>query len=286
MTGMPADPWSIGLYAGRSPLALAPARGLGTPAMAREQVGDVPAAFVADPFMIRRGGLWHLFFEVLHHGSRQGEIGWASSPDARRWTYGRIVLREPFHLSYPCVFEHEGSVFMLPETLGAGAVRLYRADPFPTRWVPVADLIGGALADPTPFRHGGRWWMFACPTPAAHDSLALFHAETLTGPWREHPQSPLIIGDKSRARPAGRVVTWNRRPLRFAQDCGQRYGGAVRAFTVTRLTLDAYAERESAAGPILGAAGTGWNGRGMHHVDAHRLGPGRWLAAVDGHAAP
>jgi hypothetical protein len=279
---LPPDPWSIGLYDGSSPLALRPKGDRNAPVITREQVDDVPAAFVADPFMIRRNGLWHVFFEVMHCGRGLGEIGWASGTGHGRWTYQRIVLREPFHLSYPCVFAHKGSVFMVPETLGAGAVRLYRADPFPTCWVPVSDLVHGALADPTPFRHDGRWWMFACPAPATHDALSLFFADRLTGPWREHALSPLVRGDRTRARPAGRVVILDDQPVRFAQDCGSRYGGAVRCFTITRLTPDDYAEEESAASPILGPAGHGWNGKGMHHVDAHRLKSGRWLAVVDG----
>ena len=284
MTGTPMrpDPWSIGLYAGPDPLHLAPAPGVANPVMTREQVTDVPASFVADPFLFHHDGEWHLFFEILNHERRTGEIGWAKSPDAISWSYGGIVLSEAFHLSYPCVFAHEGEIFMMPETLGADAVRLYRADPFPTRWVPVADLIPGRIADPTPFRFEGRWWMFACPAPDAHDTLALYFAEDLAGPWREHPASPLITGDKSRARPGGRVVNRDGRLYRFAQDCGPRYGSGVRAFEITRLTPDDYAERECAESPILGPTGAGWNGKGMHHVDAWPVGPDQWIAIVDG----
>ena len=284
MTSMPlrSDPWSIGLYTGPDPLHLGPAPGVANPVMTREQVTDVPADFVADPFLFRHHGEWHLFFEILNHERRTGEIGWAKSPDAINWSYGGIALSEPFHLSYPCVFTHEGEIFMMPETLGADAVRLYRADPFPTRWVPVADLIPGRIADPTPFRFEGRWWMFACPAPYAHDTLSLYCAEDLAGPWREHPASPLITGDKSRARPGGRVVVWDGRLYRFAQDCGPRYGSAVRVFEITRLTLDDYAERECAESPILGPTGAGWNGKAMHHVDASQLASGEWLAVVDG----
>ncbi len=282
MIPLPPDPWSIGLYAGPDPLHLAPIPGLAGPIMTRELVTDVPAAFVADPFLLPHDGEWHLFFEILNRENGLGEIGWASSPDARAWTYRGVVLHERFHLSYPHVFIHEGVVFMTPETLGAGAVRLYRADPFPTRWIHVADLVAGALADPTPFRFEQRWWMFACPTPSSHDALALFSADALHGPWTEHSASPLIVNDKSRARPGGRVVLPDGRPIRFAQDCGPRYGSGVCAFAITELTGDTYAERECSENPVLGPAGSGWNGKGMHHIDAWCLPDGRWIAAVDG----
>lgn len=279
---LPPDPWSIGIFAGPDPLRLTSPPHVENPVLTRDHVTDVPAAFVADPFLLRHDDVWHLFFEVFHHGRQCGEIGWATSADAIRWTYREIVLREPFHLSYPCVFAHAEEIFMVPETLAARAVRLYRADPFPTRWVHVDDLIAGSVADPTPFHFDDRWWMFACPTPSTHDALALFSSPRLAGPWHEHPASPLIAGDRRSARPAGRVTIWQKTAHRFAQDCGPRYGSAVRAFEITSLTQSAYAERECPQSPIVRAAGTGWNRKGMHHVDAHATSSGQWIAAVDG----
>ena len=41
------------------------------------------------------------------------------------------MLKEPFHLSYPYVFKHKGTYYMIPESRAAGAVRLYRARSFP-----------------------------------------------------------------------------------------------------------------------------------------------------------
>ena len=59
-----------------------------------------------------------------------------------------MVLREPFHLSFPHVFSFDDEVFMVPETLGAGAVRLYRAIDFPDRWELAGELVRGDFADP------------------------------------------------------------------------------------------------------------------------------------------
>src|SRR5262245_60427292 len=94
--------WSIGLYAGTSPLALAPADD--EPVFTADRVTDIAARFVADPFLVRADGRWHVFFEAFNAATGQGDIGWATSDDARRWSYQRIVLDEPFHLSYPYVF--------------------------------------------------------------------------------------------------------------------------------------------------------------------------------------
>ncbi len=44
---------------------------------------------------------WFTFFEVLSREYGRGEIGLAASVDGFEWQYRQIVLREPFHLSYP-----------------------------------------------------------------------------------------------------------------------------------------------------------------------------------------
>ena len=34
--------------------------------------------------------------------------------------------------------------------------------------------------------------------------------------------------------------------------------------------------------PILKSGRTGWNEKGMHHVDPHKIGKKKWIACVDG----
>jgi hypothetical protein len=269
--------WSIGIYTGSSPFDLKPSAEIRNPVLTRESVTDVSAKFVADPFMIRG----HMFFEVLTDTDK-GEIGLATGNNGLNWKYEQIVLREDFHLSYPYVFEWQDVVYMIPETLGANAVCLYQADDFPLRWSKAAKLIDGPCADPSIVRFNNLWWLFFCPVPYRHDTLSLYFAEELTGPWREHPNSPIIRGDKCRARPAGRILTLNDRLIRFAQDCVPRYGSRVRALDILELTTTTYVEVENAASPILQPGNQEWNGGGMHHVDAQQQPDGTWLASVDG----
>jgi hypothetical protein len=274
--------WSIGIYVGESPLQLSPAPGVDNPVLSRSQVWDVPASFVADPFMIRAHGSWHMFFEAKNIATKKGEIGHAVSSDGFGWTYQRIVLSEEFHLSYPYVFESEGEYYMMPETLQANHIRLYKAERFPGRWRHAANLIKGEFADPSIVFFEDRWWIFACPRPFDHDELRLFFSDSLFGPWVEHPRSPIIAGDPHVARPAGRVVTFNGGLIRYAQDCSPRYGSRVSAFEIPELTPTSYREIICERSPIPSIIGGGWNGRGMHHVDPHLYGDGKWIACVDG----
>jgi hypothetical protein len=274
--------WSIGIYAGPSPIALGAATGVTNPVLTRQHVSDVSAAFVADPFMIEAGERWYMFFEVMNRTTAKGEIGLAVSEDAHRWAYDSLVLVEPFHLSYPYVFEWRGEHFMVPESHQRGAVCLYRSKRFPRDWEMIETLVeADSPADASPFYWRNRWWMFLETEPTTRHVLRLYQAETLAGPWREHPASPVVRGNPHTARPAGRVLTSDEGIIRFAQDCDPRYGLSVSAYRV-ELASAAYREFQLGSGPILSGTGHGWNADGMHHVDAHRLADGTWIACVDG----
>lgn len=273
--------YAIGIYTGTSPFDCRESFGIPNPVLTYKDVTDVRADFVADPFMLRVGPRWHMFFEVWNHDSGKGEIGLATSADGMVWHYEKIVLVEPFCLSYPFVFEWEGQVYMTPECSPSGTVRLYRADPFPERWTLAATLFPRAvLVDPTLFRFDDRWWLFA--STREWDQLFLYHAPDLAGPWTAHAKNPIIAGNAHIARPGGRVIRHDGRLYRFAQDDAPTYGNQVHAFEITVLSPSQYEEVEIAPSPILAASGRGWNGEGMHTIDPHPIGPSRWIAAVDG----
>ena len=274
--------WSIGIYTGDSPFNLVPPPGLQNPVLTKDHIHDVPAVFVADPFMISVAGVWYMFFEILNQQTNKGKIGLATSNDGLVWQYQHVVLSEDFHLSYPYVFEWAGRFYMIPESLRTYAVRLYQARSFPEEWIYAGTLIEGAYADPSIFHFADRWWMFACSTPHENDELRLFMADELIGPWQEHPKSPIVAGNKHDARPAGRVAVLDNTIVRYSQDCVPRYGSQVRAFEITQLTPSEYYESEYKGNPILTGAEVGWNGIGMHHIDPHLTPDGKWIACVDG----
>lgn len=278
------DIWSIGIYAGDSPLSLTPAKEIKNPVLTRDDVTDVKAVFVADPFMLKANRKWHMFFEVMNWRTNKGEIGLATSDDGLNWSYQQIVLAEPFHLSYPHVFEWSSDYYMIPESHQAGAIRLYRARRFPDDWELVQELMSGPyFVDSSIFRHDEKWWLFAeSSREARHETLRLYCSDSIMGPWIEHPMSPVVKGNGMRARPAGRVSIFDNTIVRYAQSCYPAYGSNVRAFAVTELSTSTYADHEMHHGPILGPSGCGWNARGMHHLDAHSLSDGTWLACVDG----
>jgi hypothetical protein len=270
--------YALGILSGTSPLNLSSPGNVNNPVLTAADVTDVPAVYIADPFLIQRGANWYMFFEVLNRESRKGELAVAESDDGLHWKYSQIILSEPFHLSYPYVFEWENEYYMIPESAEADGIRLYQAEVFPHRWSPVKTILPGCYADPSIFYHNQKWWLFAAQ---GHDRLYLFFADDFLGPWQEHPQSPLIIGDPHWARPGGRVVLFDGQLIRFAQDDFPTYGLKVHAFGITELSTAAY-EEKLIADSLLKPRGLGWNAGGMHHICPWEIREHQWLAAVDG----
>jgi hypothetical protein len=274
------------MYSGTSPFAFTPAARVRNPVLTRADVTDVEAVAVADPFMLRVEQRWYMFFEIYNRRTARGQIGLATSENGLQWTYQRVVLDEPFHLSYPYVFAWENDYFMLPECFETGSVRLYKAAPFPTHWTCVHTLLqGGEYVDPSIFQFDRKWWLFTSQgtAPLRAETLRLHYAETPFAPWVEHPQSPVIVQNARIARPAGRVVVLEDGLVRYSQDCQGTYGALVRAFAIDELTTKRYHEHEVAGtNPVLTGSGTGWNKSGMHHIDPYRLEAQRFLACADG----
>ena len=199
----------------------------------------------ADPFLIRRGQGTYCFIEEIT-ASGKGVISVLEARGQGEWTGPRRVLEEPFHLSYPYVFSHEGRMYLMPESGQAGRVALYRAEDFPGGWVLDRELLSGVTAvDATLLEHGGKWWMFVnqkVPGGSSWDELHLYHAPCLLGPFSPHPANP-VVSDVRRARPAGRVFAHEGRLFRPGQDCSGWYGRALAIMEIVRLDETGYEER-------------------------------------------
>jgi len=276
--------WAIGIYVGSAPLDLQPEKSIKQPVISRKNITDRRASLVADPFMIKSQETWYMFFEVMNQDNNRGEIGLATSSNGLKWQYRQIVLTEPFHLSYPYVFQWEDDYYMIPETGEAQSIRLYKASQFPLRWKFIGNLLEDSeFLDASIIFYNNLWWIFTeTGSSCKNNTLRLYYAENLLGKWQEHPLSPIIQDNPHIARPAGRILNLGDRLIRYTQDCYPNYGTQVRAFEITNISPETYTEKQLGSQPILTASGKGWNKSGMHHIDGHQLKDGSWIACVDG----
>ncbi|MCL5030778.1 MAG: hypothetical protein M1480_17345 [Bacteroidetes bacterium] len=274
--------WSIGIYSGPTPFELKSPNNIVNPVLTAENVTDVKAQFIADPFMIKTDSLYYMFFEVYNNKNNQGDIGYADSKDGFHWKYERIIIDEPFHLSFPYIFKWENDHYLIPESHQDLSVRLYKAINFPAKWEYVSDLIKGYhFVDPQIAQYKNMWWLFVSTTE--DDNLNIYYSENLTGPWVQHSQSPVIKNNKHIARGGGRILEYKGNLYRYTQDCSPTYGIQVFAFEITELTKNSYKEKLVLNRPIVkGSKSGGWNSLGMHTVDPVQVNEKLWISTVDG----
>ncbi|MGN6311954.1 MAG: glucosamine inositolphosphorylceramide transferase family protein [Xanthobacteraceae bacterium] len=212
-------------------------------------VQDDGGRFYADPFLHRANGRTFLFVEEYPYADKKGVISVAEVSDGQITAAPVTVLKRPYHLSYPFVFEHDGEFWMIPETGENRSVELYRAVEFPGTWELSTVLMKGAVfSDATILRHDGLWWLFATVDwfgASTQDELSIFYSETPDGEWKPHRTNP-VKSDSRFSRPAGRIVQREGRLFRPAQNCDRTYGAGIAWFEITELTPISFNERHIA----------------------------------------
>jgi hypothetical protein len=191
------------------------------------------------------GDRTYIFFEEFSYERGRGHLAVAKIDEAG--DLGEVVpcFTPEFHVSYPCVFEHDGRYYMLPETAARGHIALYQAVDFPQKWTLCKVLVPDILAvDPTIYHDGRAWWLFAGvfePGASADDELFVWYAESLLGEWTPHPRNP-VVSDVRCARPAGLLFSKGSVLIRPAQDASRGYGSGMTLRRISMLTPNDYEE--------------------------------------------
>lgn len=202
-----------------------------------------PGRFYADPFLMEKDGRVWVFFEDFDYAANRGGISCAELRRGRSFE-PVSVLERPYHLSYPCVFRANGSLYMIPESIANGTVELYRCIRFPDRWILERTLLELPAVDTTIWMEAGVFWLFVTlQEPRGHGiQLWLFSAPELTAKWTPHPANP-ISTDVRKSRGAGAIFRRNGKLIRPSQDCSGHYGRSFMLNEIVTLNSDRYEER-------------------------------------------
>jgi hypothetical protein len=199
--------------------------------------------YLADPFGVWRGDRIHVFCEEYDYTTCRGHILHIELTTRGECVSSEVVLKEPWHMSYPHLITQGEGIYCIPETHQSGEVALYRAESFPHGWSKAAVLLSGVtIVDSTVVEHAGRWWLMG--TDESRDSnrrLYVWHAPSLFGPWEAHAMNP-VKECLASARPAGSLFTHRGELYRPAQDCAEAYGRRVVINRVLRLTPTEFEE--------------------------------------------
>ncbi len=227
-----------------------------------EWLPDPPKGkFYADPFPLFGEHKDKILFERFDYREGKADIacGTLSNSDKDfKIDNVQSVIAVPTHLSYPSTFEHEGSVYCIPESYQANSVTLYRDAELPYRWEKVATLIHDmAAVDATVFHYQSTWWMMCSDRNwGSKHNLFIFHADDLLGPWKAHERNPVKTDVRS-SRPAGAPFIYENSLYRPAQDCSWTYGGQLVINRIEQLSSSVFVEKTVAEVPASAPYGEG-----------------------------
>lgn len=191
-------------------------------------VPNPPNGWIADPFLFSHDDRLFLFAEYFINAKEKGVIG-VSEYRNGEFTPMRQVIEELFHLSYPMVFAHEGSFYMIPESGQGGRIGLYRSANFPLEWEFAAEIAsGGNFADTTLTKiEGGALELVSYQK--ADDCYRVFLIEFSLDEMRLVRCDSSSYGEDY-CRPAGLPLTVDGRSLIPVQDCREKYGESIGLF--------------------------------------------------------
>ena len=124
-----------------------------------------------------------------------------STKDLKNWTEEVDVLIEPYHLSFPYVFEDHGKIYMIPESQENDTIRLYQANADLTDFRFVRILlkqerdkqINFSFNDSHVYHKDDKFFLFT-----SYQKDWMYYQELyltddlLNGEFTKHPQSPFV----------------------------------------------------------------------------------------------
>jgi hypothetical protein len=216
-------------------------------------IKNVRHHFFADPFVITKNNRTIIFVEDFSFDRQRGHISAIEITDKNSYELLGPVIREPFHMSFPFLFEYNHELFMIPETSESNAIRLYKCNEFPMRWQYLKDIFKGCFAvDTMVFEYNSVWWLFTNMASKGNYDLnsklmAFYNTDPLSDKWIEHASNPLVF-DCNIARNGGLLDISSQSPLRIRQrHAFNSYGNAYSIAKITELSPASYLEKEVAA---------------------------------------
>ena len=203
--------------------------------------------FWADPHVIARDDKYFIFIEEYIYKKGKGHIALIEMDKQGNYQYKGKILEKSYHLSYPFVFEFNKNFYMIPESSSNKKIEIFKCIEFPNKWELHGNLMSDIDAvDSTIFFHNNKWWLFTGikenDGASNSDELFLFYSQDPTSDqWISHPQNP-IISDVRRARPAGKIFSYQNKLYRPSQNGSYNYGYGININRIKKITEFEYKE--------------------------------------------
>jgi hypothetical protein len=203
----------------------------------------VPASrgqWIADPFLFEDNGRHFLFVEQYFNRLNRAGLGVYEIVDGKPIN-NNVIIDNPYHMSYPCVFKYKGNYWMIPESSSNQSLNLYKASEFPLKWEQEKTLIEGRrVVDTTVFVKGNDIYLLSYEKVSDGWQLLLYKLDMDTYSLSKISET---IYNTNIGRPAGRLFEKDGKLYRPAQNCSTKYGESLFIYEVTELSDNSYEEQ-------------------------------------------
>ncbi len=88
----------------------------------------------ADPCVVNHDDEYYIFIEEYIYKTEKAHLSVLQLDKNGSLLNSKLIIKKPYHLSYPIVFNYEGRYFMAPETKSERNIQLYVCTRFPDKW--------------------------------------------------------------------------------------------------------------------------------------------------------
>lgn len=189
---------------------------------------DIPQSgryWYADPILKKWAGKKYLFLEAFDMLFSVGRIA-VSEWNGSRFSTPKVIIKKPYHMSYPFVFEYESNLYMLPETGQNKTLELYKAENnMVSKWKKIKVLRDDIrYADATVILNQGAYYIIAYEEGKAEWKTHVFLLDMRK---LEVERLETIVHHENKYRPAGRVFEKEGKLYRPVQLGTERYGEGI-----------------------------------------------------------
>lgn len=198
----------------------------------------------ADPFVFEYKNEVYIFAELFDYIKDYAGIGYCVlDKKTNKFSKWKVVVQEEFHMSYPFIFEKDGSVYMIPETSGNHSLILYKAEQFPDVWVKEKVLLDDVQIVDTTLDDIKEEGTLGLTYKLMQDSKWELWALRFSEDKVCFAESGPISSDDATARPGGRFFDYNGKKVRVSQDCEKSYGYALNFMELINFSQDHFTEK-------------------------------------------
>ncbi|MCM1101475.1 MAG: hypothetical protein NC079_08235 [Clostridium sp.] len=159
--------------------------------------------FYADPMLFTYRGEKYLFTEAFDMKLQIGRIAISSYANGA-FTEPKVIIKCPYHMSYPCVFEYKDKVYMIPETSQNGTLEIWKAKGNLYTWKRHGRLLNKVkYADSTILLVGREVYLFSYED---NGGKYITHIFELNPDTLQVTEIENIVHDRNDKRPAGNFV--------------------------------------------------------------------------------